>query len=106
MTMLWQKTSTALTKMSLSITGRGMMLSTWKLRHLNWVPGRTRPGFTKGWATAHQPRLNQNFARAAPIEKYSKPRQTPRNKPRDTSVVEQNCPPGHETHFRVYPLLT
>src|SRR5699024_750031 len=43
MTMLWQKTSTALTKMSLSITGRGMTLSTWKLRHLNGILGGMRP---------------------------------------------------------------
>ena len=81
------------------------MLSTWKLRHLSGLLGGMRPGFIKGWATAHQPWLNQNFPKAAPIEKYSKPRQTPRNKSRDTSVVEQNCPPGHETHFRVLPLF-
>jgi hypothetical protein len=69
MTMLWQKTSTALTKMSLSITGRGMMLSTWELRHLNGILGGMRPEFIKDWATAHQLKWNQNFARPTRAKK-------------------------------------
>ena len=40
-----------------------MMLSTWKLRHLSGLLGEMRPDFIKGWTTAHQLKLNQNFAR-------------------------------------------
>ncbi|EFQ80393.1 hypothetical protein HMPREF0305_11559 [Corynebacterium pseudogenitalium ATCC 33035] len=39
-----------------------MMLSTWTLRHLSGLLGEMSPGSIKGWATAHQLKLIQNFA--------------------------------------------
>ena len=50
-------------KKSSFIPRGGMMLSTWKLRHLSGLLGGMRPGFIKGWATARQLKLDQNFAR-------------------------------------------
>ena len=42
------------------------MSLTWKSRHSTGLPGGMGPDFIKGWATARQLKLNQNFARVTP----------------------------------------